>query len=49
MRIFSLLLAVAGLLLLGAGCVCIDANDPNSPLPHNRPAEWENRTLGVPM
>ena len=37
------------LLALLVSCVSIDETDPDSPLPANRPANWEGTSLGVPI
>lgn len=30
-------------------CVSVNETDPNSPLPANRPAGWEDKIIGVPI
>ena len=46
-RIWAWLLALLAAACL-ASCVGIEA-DPESDLPGNAPADWEGKTLGVPL
>lgn len=44
-----MILLLLGITLLLFSCVSMNASDPNSTLPSNRPANWENQSLGVPL
>ena len=46
-RLLFTILCLAILIL--SSCVSVDARDPNSTLPSNRPASWEGQSLGVPL
>ena len=46
-RVWGWLLALLAAACL-SGCVGIEA-DPESDLPGNAPANWEGKTLGVPL
>ena len=48
MRRLMILVLLGGTMLLFS-CVSMNVSDPNSTLPSNRPASWENQSLGVPL
>ncbi len=49
-QLFLLIVSVLVVFIVSAGCVHRDdGTDSDSTLPWSRPANWEGKTLGIPL